>query len=58
MSKKNVVGIDLGTSFTSIARLDQHGRPEVLPNAEGEQMTPSVVYFSEDGVIVGKEALL
>jgi molecular chaperone DnaK len=55
--KKNVVGIDLGTSFSSIARLDSHGRPVVLQNAEGEQMTPSVVYFGDEGVIVGSEAL-
>jgi len=57
MSKKNVVGIDLGTSFSSIARLDQYGRPEALPNAEGDQMTPSAVYFGSEGVIVGQEAL-
>ena len=57
MSTKNVVGIDLGTCFSSIARLDQFGRPEVLPNAEGEQMTPSAVYFGEDGPVIGKEAL-
>jgi molecular chaperone DnaK len=57
MSKKNVVGIDLGTSFSSIARLDQYGRPEVLPNAEGEQMTPSAVYYGEEGPVVGKEAM-
>jgi molecular chaperone DnaK len=57
MSKKNVVGIDLGTSFSSIARLDKFGRPEVLPNAEGDLMTPSVVYFGDAGVIVGKEAV-
>ncbi len=57
MSKKNVVGIDLGTSFSSIARLDQYGRPEVLPNAEGEQMTPSVIYFGDEGPVVGKEAM-
>src|SRR5262249_33602337 len=57
MSKKNVVGIDLGTSYSSIARLDAYGRPEVLSNAEGEQMTPSVVYFGADGVIIGTEAM-
>ena len=57
MSKKTVVGIDLGTSFTSIARLDSFGRPEVLPNAEGEQMTPSAVYFGDEGPVVGKEAM-
>ncbi len=57
MIKSNVVGIDLGTSFSSIARLDSFGRPEVLANAEGEQMTPSVIYYGQDGILIGKEAL-
>jgi molecular chaperone DnaK len=50
------VGIDLGTTFSSLACLDEQGRPEVMENAEGELLTPSVVYFGEEGVIVGKEA--
>ena len=53
----SVVGIDLGTSFSSVACLDHQGRPNVLKNAEGETMTPSAVYFGPEGVLVGTPAL-
>jgi len=52
-----MVGIDLGTTFAAIARLYDQGKPETLANAEGERVTPSVVLFEGDDVIVGKEAL-
>src|SRR5260370_29355936 len=55
--KPTPVGIDLGTSYSSIASLNERGEPVVLDNAEGQRMTPSAVYFGEDGVIVGDEAL-
>ena len=51
------VGIDLGTTFSSIAYLDAHGKPVTVPNAQGELTTPSVVLFDKSGeVIVGREA--
>lgn len=52
-----IVGIDLGTTFSAVARLDAQGRPETLVNAEGDRVTPSVVLFDGDDVIVGKEAM-
>jgi molecular chaperone DnaK len=57
MSK--IVGIDLGTTFSSLAMLNPIGRPEIVPNSEGERITPSAVYFDEqDGIIrVGVEAI-
>src|SRR5262249_4879920 len=54
---KPPVGIDLGTSYSSIARLDDRERPEVIKNAEGGTMTPSAVWFGPDGVLVGAAAL-
>ena len=51
------VGIDLGTTFSVIARLDDRGRPLTLVNAEGDRLTPSVVLFDREGIIVGREAL-
>lgn len=51
------VGIDLGTTYSVIARLDDSGRPATLVNAEGELITPSVVLFDGEEVVVGKEAL-
>jgi molecular chaperone DnaK len=54
MSK--VVGIDLGTTFSSIALVNQHGKPEIIPNREGERIMPSVVLFDGDIPIVGSIA--
>jgi molecular chaperone DnaK len=50
------VGIDLGTTFSVIAHLDSTGRPWTIPNAEGDLITPSVVFFDGTSAVVGKEA--
>lgn len=51
------VGIDLGTTYSVVARLDERGAPVAVPNAEGELTTPSVVHVNDDGTfIVGKLA--
>lgn len=51
------IGIDLGTTFSVIARLDDQGHPETLVNAEGDRITPSMVLFDGEEVVVGREAL-
>ena len=51
-----VVGIDLGTTFSTIAHVDEYGQPEIIPNAESDRITPSVVMFEEDLVTIGKIA--
>lgn len=51
------VGIDLGTTFSAVAFLDAHGRPQTLNNAEGDKLTPSAMLFDGEQVIVGKEAI-
>jgi molecular chaperone DnaK len=51
------VGIDLGTTFSVVARLDDRGQPATLINAEGDRLTPSVVLFDGEDVVVGKEAI-
>lgn len=57
MSGKRVYGIDLGTTYSCISHVDEHGKPVVLQNAEGESTTPSVVFFeSKDNVVVGQAA--
>jgi molecular chaperone DnaK len=56
MSKDLVVGIDLGTTYSAIAYINQHGKPEIIPNREGERITPSVVLFDGDTPIVGSIA--
>jgi len=56
MPKEKIVGIDLGTTFSEIAVLEG-GKPVIIPNAEGERITPSVVSVSEDGeILVGRIA--
>ncbi|MDX6739358.1 Hsp70 family protein [Actinocorallia sp. A-T 12471] len=52
-----VYGIDLGTTYSCIASIDDVGRPTVLRNLEGTDTTPSVVYFeSGSNVVVGATA--
>jgi molecular chaperone DnaK len=52
-----LVGIDLGTSFSAIATLDDHGQPVTLPNREGEMLTPSAVLIEDGTAVVGQPAL-
>jgi molecular chaperone DnaK (HSP70) len=52
-----VYGIDLGTTYSCIASIDEVGRPTVLRNLEGTDTTPSVVYFeTAENVVVGATA--
>ncbi|MCA9065373.1 MAG: molecular chaperone HscC [Planctomycetaceae bacterium] len=53
MTDKVVVGIDLGTT-NSLCAVFRDGKPELIPNAHGSVLTPSVVGILESGdVIVG-----
>lgn len=52
------VGIDLGTTFSAVAHIDNEGRPLTIINSEGELTTPSAVFFDHDAVIVGTEATI
>ncbi len=58
MDSKQVFGIDLGTTYSCISVVDElSGKPYVIPNAEGDVTTPSVVYFEDATTrVVGKEA--
>jgi molecular chaperone DnaK len=52
-----VFGIDLGTTNSCVASLSRGSGAEVIPNADSELLTPSVVFFeSPDNIIVGKIA--
>ncbi len=56
----NIVGIDLGTTFSALAMLNAIGKPEIVPNADGERLTPSAIFFDEenpDVIRVGIEAV-
>lgn len=51
-----ILGIDLGTT-NSLAAIWRNGRSELIPNAAGRYLTPSVVSVDEDGsVLVGQTA--
>ncbi|MHC4742473.1 MAG: Hsp70 family protein [Planctomycetota bacterium] len=56
----NIVGIDLGTTFSALAILNKIGKPEILPNCDGERLTPSAIFFDEENpdiIRVGIEAI-
>lgn len=56
MSNK-VYGIDLGTTYSAIAYIDEYGKAVIIKNSEGESVTPSVVYFeSPTNITVGTNA--
>ncbi len=54
--KMTVIGIDLGTT-NSLGCVYRNGKAELIPNAYGSYLTPSVVSMTEDGkLIVGQPA--
>lgn len=56
MAKTKAVGIDLGTTYSAMSYMDEAGKSKLIPNGEGDLVTPSVVLFEDDATIVGKEA--
>lgn len=51
------VGIDLGTTFSTVAIVDNDGRARAIPNAEGKLATPSIAIWLQERFLVGQEAL-
>lgn len=45
-----IVGIDLGTT-NSLVCIWKNGKTELIPNAMGEYLTPSVVSYDDDGTV-------
>jgi molecular chaperone DnaK len=52
-----MLGIDLGTTFSAVASLDDRGRAFTISNEDGDVLTPSAVHLSDDGAVVGQAAL-
>ncbi len=51
------VGIDLGTTFSAVAYIDHQTKlPKIVPNREGNRITPSVIQFVDGQPIFGSEA--
>jgi len=55
MAEERVVGIDLGTTNSLVAFM-QGDTPVVIPGEDGERLVPSVVAWTDDGVVVGNGA--
>src|ERR1700678_3383963 len=55
MADERVVGIDLGTTNSLVAFM-QGGTPVVIPGEDGERLVPSVVAWTDEGVVVGNAA--
>ncbi len=55
--QQGIFGIDLGTTYSVVGYIDETGRAAVTRNRDGDDTTPSVVYFeTDDNVVVGKVA--
>lgn len=56
--KTTVVGIDLGTTFSAIAHINEDtGKAEIIPSPEQDRITPSVVLIEKvNDIIVGEIA--
>ncbi|MGC3969009.1 MAG: molecular chaperone DnaK [Pirellulales bacterium] len=53
---EKIIGIDLGTT-NSVVAVMEGSEPKVIPNAEGNRLTPSVVAFTDKGdILVGEPA--
>ena len=50
------VGIDLGTTFSAVAYIDEKGNPVIIPNKQGENTTPSTVLFGGKKPVIGSVA--
>jgi molecular chaperone DnaK len=50
------IGIDLGTTFCCVSYIGADGQPVVIPDLEGGQTTPSIVYFTGTRASFGRKA--
>ncbi len=57
MSLGRAVGIDLGTTYSAVAHVDEYGKPIILKNSDGQTTTPSVVFFDPPNFVVGETAI-
>ena len=51
-----VIGIDLGTTFSVVAHVNEYGKPEIIPNADNHRITSSVILFKDGSVTIGNAA--
>ncbi len=57
--QKGLVGVDIGAAVAVVARFNEHGQHEIVPNQHDDLSTPVQVFFDDDGErLVGREARL
>jgi len=49
------IGIDLGTTFSAMATIDETGRPVIIHNCDGHNITPSCVVETSPGKLTAGE---
>jgi len=50
---RQLIGVDLGTTFSVVARVTARGKPKIVPNRDGRRKTRSVVSFDGAAPVVG-----
>ena len=50
------IGIDLGTTMSAMAVVDELGQPMMIHNNQGERLTPSAILFRGEETVVGRQA--
>ena len=56
--KEAVIGIDLGTTNSLIATINEADRLPYCITTDSDSIVPSALYFGKDGIHVGKKAII
>lgn len=52
------IGIDLGTTYSAVACVDETGKPYCIPNLDGDMLTPTAVLVDDHDIVIGREAVI